>query len=133
MAGLLPILWSVGVGSDIMKPIAAPIIGGMVDLRNSRPHHYPGDLFHHEATGATKRHVDSFWYARLSLGDPGRIGHWVVMVMLETETAIARGTTKLDATAVKVGGHVVAKGMEEKEMITAKTVKLGAVAATAKK
>jgi len=30
MAGLLPILWSTGVGSDIMKPIAAPIVGGMV-------------------------------------------------------------------------------------------------------
>src|SRR5437867_3274111 len=30
MAGRLPILWSTGVGSDIMKPIAAPIIGGMV-------------------------------------------------------------------------------------------------------
>ena len=30
MAGLIPILWSTGVGSDIMKPIAAPIIGGMV-------------------------------------------------------------------------------------------------------
>ena len=30
VAGLLPILWSTGVGSDIMKPIAAPIIGGMV-------------------------------------------------------------------------------------------------------
>ena len=26
----MPILWSTGVGSDIMKPIAAPIIGGMV-------------------------------------------------------------------------------------------------------
>jgi Cu(I)/Ag(I) efflux system membrane protein CusA/SilA len=30
MAALLPILWSTGVGSDIMKPIAAPIVGGMV-------------------------------------------------------------------------------------------------------
>jgi Cu(I)/Ag(I) efflux system membrane protein CusA/SilA len=30
IAGLVPILWSSGVGSDIMKPIAAPIIGGMV-------------------------------------------------------------------------------------------------------
>jgi copper/silver efflux system protein len=30
MAGLVPILWSSGVGSDIMKPIAAPIVGGMV-------------------------------------------------------------------------------------------------------
>jgi Cu(I)/Ag(I) efflux system membrane protein CusA/SilA len=30
MASLVPIMWSHGVGSDIMKPIAAPIIGGMV-------------------------------------------------------------------------------------------------------
>ena len=30
MAALLPIMWSAGVGSDVMKPIAAPIIGGMV-------------------------------------------------------------------------------------------------------
>jgi copper/silver efflux system protein len=30
MAGLIPIMWSHGVGSDVMKPIAAPIIGGMV-------------------------------------------------------------------------------------------------------
>jgi Cu(I)/Ag(I) efflux system membrane protein CusA/SilA len=30
MASLLPIMWSEGVGSDVMKPIAAPIIGGMV-------------------------------------------------------------------------------------------------------
>jgi Cu(I)/Ag(I) efflux system membrane protein CusA/SilA len=30
MAGLLPIMWSSGIGSDVMKPIAAPIIGGMI-------------------------------------------------------------------------------------------------------
>ena len=30
LAGLLPIMWSSGTGSDIMKPIAAPIIGGIV-------------------------------------------------------------------------------------------------------
>jgi len=30
MAGLVPILWSTGVGSDVMKPIAAPIVGGMI-------------------------------------------------------------------------------------------------------
>jgi Cu(I)/Ag(I) efflux system membrane protein CusA/SilA len=28
--GLMPILWTSGVGSDLMKPIAAPIVGGMV-------------------------------------------------------------------------------------------------------
>jgi Cu(I)/Ag(I) efflux system membrane protein CusA/SilA len=30
MASLVPIMWSQGVGSDVMKPIAAPIIGGMI-------------------------------------------------------------------------------------------------------
>ena len=30
MAALIPIMWSTGVGSDVMKPIATPIIGGMV-------------------------------------------------------------------------------------------------------
>ena len=30
MASLVPIMWSTGVGSDVMKPTAAPIIGGMV-------------------------------------------------------------------------------------------------------
>jgi Cu(I)/Ag(I) efflux system membrane protein CusA/SilA len=27
---LAPILWESGIGSDVMKPIAAPIVGGMV-------------------------------------------------------------------------------------------------------
>jgi Cu(I)/Ag(I) efflux system membrane protein CusA/SilA len=30
MAGLLPILWSTGAGSEIMQRIAVPMIGGMV-------------------------------------------------------------------------------------------------------
>ncbi len=30
LATLAPILWETGVGSDVMKPIAAPIVGGMV-------------------------------------------------------------------------------------------------------
>ena len=30
MAALIPIMWSTGVSSDVMKPIATPIIGGMV-------------------------------------------------------------------------------------------------------
>jgi len=30
LASLIPILWESGVGSDIMKPIAAPIVGGMI-------------------------------------------------------------------------------------------------------
>jgi len=30
MAGLLPILWGTGTGSQVMKRIAAPMVGGMV-------------------------------------------------------------------------------------------------------
>jgi copper/silver efflux system protein len=30
IASLVPLLWSQGVGSDVMKPIAAPIVGGMI-------------------------------------------------------------------------------------------------------
>ena len=30
LIGLLPIMWSTGVGSDVMQPLAAPMIGGLV-------------------------------------------------------------------------------------------------------
>jgi Cu(I)/Ag(I) efflux system membrane protein CusA/SilA len=30
LASLAPILWATGVGSDVMKPIATPIVGGMI-------------------------------------------------------------------------------------------------------
>jgi Cu(I)/Ag(I) efflux system membrane protein CusA/SilA len=30
IAGLLPILWGEGAGSEVMKRIAAPMVGGMI-------------------------------------------------------------------------------------------------------
>ena len=30
LIGLLPLMWSTGVGSDVMRPIAAPMIGGLI-------------------------------------------------------------------------------------------------------
>ena len=30
MAGLLPIMWSTGTGSEVMQRIAVPMIGGMI-------------------------------------------------------------------------------------------------------
>jgi Cu(I)/Ag(I) efflux system membrane protein CusA/SilA len=30
MLSLAPILWESGIGSDVMKPIPAPIVGGMI-------------------------------------------------------------------------------------------------------
>ena len=30
LIGLLPVLWSTGTGADVMKRIAAPMVGGLV-------------------------------------------------------------------------------------------------------
>ena len=30
MAGLLPIMWSTSTGSEVMRPLATPVIGGML-------------------------------------------------------------------------------------------------------
>jgi len=30
MAGLLPIMWGTGTGSEVMSRIAAPMVGGMI-------------------------------------------------------------------------------------------------------
>jgi len=30
LIGLIPIMWATGTGADVMKPIAAPMIGGMI-------------------------------------------------------------------------------------------------------
>ena len=54
-----------------------------------------------------------------------------IMVMMDAKTKITKGTTKLQASALKVGDRVVAAGPEEKGMIMAETVKVGAAAAPA--
>jgi Cu(I)/Ag(I) efflux system membrane protein CusA/SilA len=30
MVGLIPVMWSTGTGSDVMKPLTAPMIGGLI-------------------------------------------------------------------------------------------------------
>jgi Cu/Ag efflux pump CusA len=40
--GLLPIMWSVGAGADVMKRIAAPMVGGGVQLLPARAARLPG-------------------------------------------------------------------------------------------
>ena len=32
MAGLLPIMWGSGTGSEVMRRIAAPMVGGMISV-----------------------------------------------------------------------------------------------------
>lgn len=57
----------------------------------------------------------------------------VVLIMLDDKTAITRGKTKVEATALKVGDRVSVDYMEEKKMNMAKTIKLGEAPAAAKK
>ena len=54
--GLLPIMWSPATqaGADVMKRIAAPMIGGVVTSRDSRTAHLSGDLRHLAATLVTE-------------------------------------------------------------------------------
>src|SRR5215211_4706823 len=52
-----------------------------------------------------------------------------IMVMLDSKTTVTRDKSKLDASAVKVGERVSVDYMEEKGMMMAHAVKLGAVSA----
>ncbi|HWK31862.1 MAG TPA: hypothetical protein VNR20_07210 [Terriglobales bacterium] len=56
-----------------------------------------------------------------------------VMVMLDAKTKITQGKNKVDVTALKVGDRIVAEGPEEKDMVTAATLKIGEAAATTPK
>ncbi len=56
-----------------------------------------------------------------------------VTIVLNDKTAVLRGKTKLDLTAVKQGDRVVVDLGDGKEPMTAKEIKLGEVAAVAKK
>jgi hypothetical protein len=55
------------------------------------------------------------------------------MVMMDAKTKITQGKNKIDLKALKVGDRVVASGPEDKGMISAETVKLGAAPAAAAK
>jgi hypothetical protein len=55
-----------------------------------------------------------------------------IMVMMDAKTSVTQGKTKLEPSAIKVGDRVVAAGAEDKAMIMAETVKVGAAPAAAK-
>jgi hypothetical protein len=52
-----------------------------------------------------------------------------VMVMLDAKTKITREKTAVKADALKVGDRIVAEGPEQKDMVTATSIQLGAQAA----
>lgn len=52
-----------------------------------------------------------------------------VMVMLDAKTTVTRGKDKLDRTALKAGERVSVDAMQEKSMMMAGSIKLGAAAA----
>ena len=52
MLGLLPIMWSIGTGADVMKRIAAPMIGGLVDVVPHGAARLPGRVLPVEEEGS---------------------------------------------------------------------------------
>jgi Cu(I)/Ag(I) efflux system membrane protein CusA/SilA len=50
---LAPILWEPGIGWDVMRPIAAPIVGGMITPTIHVLILVPRVLLAHQATGTT--------------------------------------------------------------------------------
>ena len=56
LASLIPILSASGIGSDVMKPIAAPMAGGN-DVNDSRPDSGSSLLRVDEGTGATPGNI----------------------------------------------------------------------------
>jgi copper/silver efflux system protein len=63
-AGLVPILWATGTGSDVMKRIAAPIVGGVFTSFLLELLVYPGIYeiwkwhFHREEKTGSEEHVE---------------------------------------------------------------------------
>jgi copper/silver efflux system protein len=55
IAGLLPIMWSAGTGSDVMKRIAAPMIGGVITSVIMELLAYPAIYFLWKKRGLQKR------------------------------------------------------------------------------
>ena len=54
IAGLLPIMWSHGTGSEVMQRIAAPMIGGMITAPLLSLFVIPGRLSHSATPGARR-------------------------------------------------------------------------------
>ena len=55
---LAPIIWETGIGSDVMKSIAAPIVGGTVTLDDSRADPGARLFLPHETTCSPKGELD---------------------------------------------------------------------------
>ena len=71
MAGLLPILWSTGTGSEVMQRIAVPMIGGMVVIDGADADRHSGHLCAREGRAAAQG-VKAFRAARRSVAGSGK-------------------------------------------------------------
>ena len=54
MVGLIPIMWATGTGSDVMKPLTAPMIGGLLTHRYSHTCCYANSFCYNERTRSEK-------------------------------------------------------------------------------
>jgi hypothetical protein len=56
-----------------------------------------------------------------------------VTIMIDADTKVTRGTEKLDTSALKDGVRVSIDAMQDKDMLMAKTIKIGAATPAKKK
>jgi len=66
IAGLLPIMWGSGTGSEVMRRIAAPMVGGMISALLLSLIVIPAaySLVHRRSTGSTRVSALKFWNPR---------------------------------------------------------------------
>jgi hypothetical protein len=70
LASLMPILWESGVGSDVMKPMAAPIVGGMITSAIHVPDPVTGVLRHDEGTSIEAGNAHSAKHSVMNITAP---------------------------------------------------------------
>jgi len=69
--GLVPMLWATGTGAEIMRPMAAPVLGGLLISDESNRHHDPGSVLLDPTEALAKA---AFAGARSSEAIAGRTG-----------------------------------------------------------
>lgn len=61
MAGLMPIMWNTDTGSEVMRRIAAPMVGGDDFFHYPHTHCHPGILYAGETASIKASLINGWW------------------------------------------------------------------------
>jgi Cu(I)/Ag(I) efflux system membrane protein CusA/SilA len=113
LLGLLPLLWATGSGADVMKRIAAPMVGGLVTSAFLTLEIIP--------VVYTYWRQEQLLWERLGTLDPGRLARlralaalqnagWIALLATVASTVYVEWARGLLAAALAAGGAAVAVG-----------------------